>query len=833
MQCIFWVMVIAIGFSDITLFAYQREEDYFEYEEVVGMNEGLQQSSLTENEFASMPMVSAGNAYTLALKSDGTVWSWGSNTQGQLGDGTTTMRSTPVQVQIPGKVISIAAGHTHAVALKENGTVWSWGSNAFGQLGDGTTTNRSTPGQVQNLNNIIAITAGNGFAVALRNDGIVFALGLGGQLGNGTTTGSRIPVQVQNISNITAISAGDEHTLAMRSDGTIWAWGRNAGGQLGDGTTTRRLIPVQVQNFNNITAIATGGFYTAVIRNGNSIWTWGLNSSGQLGDGTTTTRLTPVQIQNIGNVNGIFTGSQHTIARSNNSTLRAWGLNSSGQLGDGTITNRLTPVQVQNINSAVSVTGGLRYTVVLRDDGTVWAWGYNLGGQLGDGTTIGRITPVQVVGPNGVGFLNLGPTNTGSTLELNGTRVSKTISYVPVSANLIDVTLMLETNPGIYSFLTDLVFDDTKLTPVSVTGGPIWDNSVELPLVSGGRYPNRRIFLAMGTDISYETGVIATVRFRVNGQINHALPIAIGQLDVVDSDGNNGFKVLSTLTDSEEFLLDEVHKYASKFTPFSSLGSVYWTRIIAGKFTGGGQVNLSDAAYLAGILIGNIPENDLHKYSADVNGDGVINLFDLISLSRYMVGDNVILPIHLNYRILVNSGGVTISQAETIMSAIRDGFWNEFRVKLVHQYSTATPALNMRGSCLQTDFCNANCGALQNCKTLHHRSANHFIEVWNGSDINTFRFVNFRLCWHHATSGVHRWVGGLASSNKRDIIMVYTVNGRRNNNIAAHEISHLLGAHDNVCSNSTCVMEDQSEEFKIWCTTCIGHINSSLRFGRR
>jgi alpha-tubulin suppressor-like RCC1 family protein/uncharacterized protein YkwD/plastocyanin/thiol-disulfide isomerase/thioredoxin/uncharacterized membrane protein YphA (DoxX/SURF4 family) len=229
--------------------------------------------------------IAAGYYHSLALKSDGSVWAWGQNGNGQLGDGTTNYRLTPVQVSGPGgigaldDVVAIDAGSYYSLALRSDGSVWAWGYNYGGQLGDGTTTTRLTPVQVSGpmgtgtLGGVVAIAAGYYHSLALRSDGSVWAWGSNGygQLGDGTTTTRLTPVQVSGpggtgtLGGVVAIAAGSYYSLALRSDGSVWAWGFNYDGCLGDGTTTTRLTPVQVLGLGgngtlgNVVAIAAGG----------------------------------------------------------------------------------------------------------------------------------------------------------------------------------------------------------------------------------------------------------------------------------------------------------------------------------------------------------------------------------------------------------------------------------------------------------------------------------------------------------------------------------------------------------------------------------------------
>jgi alpha-tubulin suppressor-like RCC1 family protein len=209
--------------------------------------------------------ISAGEGHGLALKSDGTVWAWGLNLAGQLGDGTAPMdHRTPVQVSNLSGITAINSGDDHSLALKNDGTVWAWGYNEYGQLGDGTAHNsRPTPVQVlQNLSGVTAVAGGGSHSLALKFDGTVWAWGYNfqGELGDGSADIFRpTPMQVPNLSGVKAIVGGSGHSLALRTDGTIQAWGWNIAGQLGDGTwDNERHTPVQVLNLSGITAVGAG-----------------------------------------------------------------------------------------------------------------------------------------------------------------------------------------------------------------------------------------------------------------------------------------------------------------------------------------------------------------------------------------------------------------------------------------------------------------------------------------------------------------------------------------------------------------------------------------------
>ena len=345
--------------------------------------------------------LAASETYSLALRQDGTVWASGSNSYGQLGDGTTTLRVSPVQVSGLTGVTAVSALRYHSLALREDGTVWAWGTNAAGQLGDGTTTQRLLPIQVPTLTNITAIAASALHSLALRSDGTVWGWGTNGlgQLGDGTTTQRLLPVQANGLTNVTAIAVGHGHSLALRSDGTVWAWGTNSNGQLGDGSVTRRLLPVQVPNLTGITMVAAGWRHSLALRSDGTLWAWGDNAVGQLGDTSITERHSPVRVAGISSVTAMAAGHIHSLAVRSDGTVWAWGGNTWGNLGDGTSADRRWPVRVTGLTGATSVSAGYTHSLALRQDGTVWAWGHNGWGNLGDGTTTLRVSPVRSLLP--------------------------------------------------------------------------------------------------------------------------------------------------------------------------------------------------------------------------------------------------------------------------------------------------------------------------------------------------------------------------------------------------------------------------------------------------
>ncbi len=443
-----------------------------------GAHEILGEVELPQNSFVTEPQVSAGGGHVLALKSDGTVWSWGENREGQLGDGTTVDKHTPVKVSGLTDMVALSSGSYHSLALKSDGTVWAWGENWYGQLGDGTTVDKHTPVKVSGLTDVVALSTGTCYSLALKSDGTVWSWGQNwaGQLGDGTTEDRITPVQVSGLTDVVALSGAEMHSLALKSDGTIWAWGENWYGQLGDGTTVDKHTPVKVSGLADMVALSSGNYHSLALKSDGTVWAWGVNERGQLGDGTTVDRHTPVKVSGLTDVVALNTGSQHSLVLKSDGTVWAWGRNWYGQLGDGTTVDRHTSVKVSGLTDVVALSGAESHSLALKSDGTVWAWGRNSTGQLGDGTTVGSHTPVQ-------SLINLGkiepsprpnrPANMKPTTNLNNVATNPTLSssafeHPNPAAVHYTTHWQVTTEPGNYSEPVFASEDYTSLTALTV-----------------------------------------------------------------------------------------------------------------------------------------------------------------------------------------------------------------------------------------------------------------------------------------------------------------------------------------------------------------------------
>jgi alpha-tubulin suppressor-like RCC1 family protein len=340
----------------------------------------------------SIVAISAGSWHALALKSDGSLWAWGFNDYGQLGNGTSgwnNFRNTPVMTGTSTDWTAVSAGGYHTTALKSDRSLWAWGDNDFGQLGNDTTTDSSVPVRVGTDTNWTAISAGYYHTLALKSDGSLWAWGHNdyGQLGDNTIINRKTPVRVAGSSaNWKAVSAGIYHTLALKTDGTLWAWGDNGYGQLGDGTDINRKIPVQVGTDNDWLAVSAGNVHSLALKSDGTLWAWGGNNYGQIGDNTTIAKNAPVRRGTDNKWKTISAGNAHSLALKSDGTLWTWGSNNYGQLGDGTRTNHTSPVQAGSDTSWTAISAGGYYTTALKSNGSPWAWGDNGYGQIGDGT---------------------------------------------------------------------------------------------------------------------------------------------------------------------------------------------------------------------------------------------------------------------------------------------------------------------------------------------------------------------------------------------------------------------------------------------------------------
>ena len=541
---------------------------------------------------------SADAYHTITVGDEGIVYAFGINNYRQLGDNTTTNRATPIQVlkgaysgttylgdNANNPIISVAGGEYHSIALAADGSVYAFGYNGHGQLGDNTTTDRATPIKVlkgaysgttylgDNANNpIISFMAGQNHSIAIAADGSVYAFGLNvwGQLGDNTTTSRATPINVlkgaysgttylgDNANNpIISLAAGSDHTTALAADGSVYAFGWNAYGQLGDNTTTSRATPIKVlkgaysgtaylgDNANNpIISVVDGWAQSIALAADGSVYAFGLNNYGQLGDNTTTDRATPIQVlkgaysgttylgDNANNpIISFMAGENHNIALAADGSVYAFGRNNYGQLGDNTTTNRATPINVlkgaysgttylgDNVNNPIiSFAGGYKHNIAIAADGSVYAFGYNGYGQLGDNTTADRATPIQVLGVGGTGFLDLIATPTVKAVPANRVTYYGANLNALVNPNNDSTTISFEyglttsygSTANVSGKFKDSIYLFKTIAITGLTPGKTYHYRAKAVNSSGTTYGSDRVFAA-GSNFSKSSHGLHTI----------------------------------------------------------------------------------------------------------------------------------------------------------------------------------------------------------------------------------------------------------------------------------------------------------------------------------
>lgn len=345
--------------------------------------------------------LAGGYTHIVALKRDGTVWTWGANHYFQLDDDAgVKRRPAPMQVPRLYDVTAIAAGGGHSVALRSDGSVWTWGWNEHAQLGDGTTDHHAIPRVVRGISGVKAIASGDEHVLALGTDGTVWAWGINdhGEVGIPPDQENQIqrrPVQVPGLEGITAIASRRYHNIALDGDGTVLAWGEGSFGALGTGTPRDSPTPLKVPGVDSVTDIAAGPYHTLVLKRDGTVWSWGWNQHGQLGHGDLAKQSGPGMVPGFNCRTGgergttavkgagtpliatqVAGGANHTLVLREDGSVWSWGWNEYGQLGIGTKENSPVPVRVPGMEYPVKLFAGGNCSSAVKQDGTVWTWGY-------------------------------------------------------------------------------------------------------------------------------------------------------------------------------------------------------------------------------------------------------------------------------------------------------------------------------------------------------------------------------------------------------------------------------------------------------------------------
>ncbi|MCK5160281.1 MAG: hypothetical protein KAQ99_01780 [Candidatus Aureabacteria bacterium] len=424
--------------------------------------------------------IAGGGAHSYVIYEE-TIWSWGWNSWGQLGDGTTENNWSPASIGFGGIDSLAGAGYKHSLVLKSDKTVWGWGGNSSCQLGIGDAVEDSVlPVQTDVLEDIITVNTGHHHGLALKSDGTVWAWGLNdcGQIGIGPDTPEEMltPVQVPGLSEIIDIAGGGYHSLAVKSDGTVWAWGWNSWDQLGDGTGVDQWSPIQVLGLTDAVGACAGYENSMVLKSDGTVWGWG-NAFWSITEDETV----PSQIPGFDNVMDIASGDSHMLALKSDGTIWALGDNYYGQLGIGTrmIDQYGLPAQVMVLTDVIEIACGHYHSLARKSDGSIWAWGSNLTGEvgIGDESVQYQLTPVKVLpieantSPVILPGISDITTSENTPVGLDLTSYESDTEDGPAGEGNGLIWFIAGVNEDLFTASIDPITDELTITPVVDTAG--------------------------------------------------------------------------------------------------------------------------------------------------------------------------------------------------------------------------------------------------------------------------------------------------------------------------------------------------------------------------
>lgn len=475
-----------------------------------------------DESIAVTPSIQTGaeSNHLMLLKSDGTLWAWGSNQCSELGLGDTASRWVPRQIKALHHVIAMAAGEAHSVALKADGTVWTWGCNYYGQLGTGDLDRRSIPVQVPNLTHIVSVAAASGYTLAVDSTGHVWSWGINdsGQLGDDAPTNRNQPRQLSSIERVISVAAGYKHVLALTTDGSVWSWGN--GDALGQGDVTAPITPHRIDSLQEIKSIAAGQYHSLAVRADGGLWAWGLGTNGSLCLGQPAgNRKFPSLVKDVNNIVAAAAGTDHSLLLQKDGRLLACGGNNFGQLGLGDRVNRYSPVVISALDNVVALTTGYWDSFALRSDGSGWSFGANFRGTLGLGDKEVRLLPAQIDASH-----HVATTLSPAIVDFGDVPRGSTSAYSTIDFSVNSGAMTLDFNPDHFArsgLLRMLKYKAGSCGSSSATLRQDSDGSCNFSLSdnAAASWGLRRSLLTIPNDSTLVKAIIIAAQAKLNGGV--------------------------------------------------------------------------------------------------------------------------------------------------------------------------------------------------------------------------------------------------------------------------------------------------------------------------
>ena len=346
-----------------------------------------------------------GSGFCLAQKPDGSIWAWGKNSSGQYGNGTTSIKRSPVKVDSSNQWKRISASHSHVLAIKLDGSLWAWGDNEFGQLGLGDNSDRLVPARIGTRNDWVKVFAGFERSFALTSDGKLWCWGNNswGALGDGSVANRKIPSKLDSTILFDTVAAGSFHTIAITKSHKMYAWGRNNYSQIGDPALVNQFtisLPQKIGSDSTWAMVATGWYHSVALRSDGTVWTWGRNEEGELGDSSLVTqRASPGRMGSLNSWRSISAPPiSYTLAQKADGSVWGWGRNYSGAFGFQADIIKYRPYQIGSATDWKFAKAGSSTNFFLNNSGNLFSCGTNSTGALGQGTTVSFSSVIAQVG---------------------------------------------------------------------------------------------------------------------------------------------------------------------------------------------------------------------------------------------------------------------------------------------------------------------------------------------------------------------------------------------------------------------------------------------------